>query len=122
MTTIAVGNKRLLRLADILDKADALHKERGEPTYAQYRVMHECGTPACALGHWAYNNPRRWKFNSRGAESRETRLTAVVKNGMYEFSLSYEESDALFGVDADHPTAKSVAKYIRAFVKRRSQC
>ena len=124
MTTIAVGNRRLLRLAAILDKADALHKKRGEPTYDQDRIVHPCGTPACAWGHWAHDqrvNAKRkmekW-YDDNLAAVREFAL-ALARDEDGEV-IEAEELFGGFGCD-NAETAKQAAKYIRAFVKRRSR-
>jgi hypothetical protein len=130
MTSIAVGNRRLLRLAKILDKADALHKKRGEPVYDQKNYVHPCGAPACAFGHWAFANPK--KFNLRPVLGGNGEIKS--KNGKIwytwddihtqnEFSLTEEEAEKLFADNGCESarTAKQAAKYIRAFVKRRSK-
>ena len=112
MTTIAVGNRRLLRLVKILDTADALHKKNGEPTYDQDRIRHPCGAPACAWGHYKAATPKKsslshWFFGSNGAQG--------------EFGMNDEEVEEVFDAKGcgDAQTAKAAAKYIRAFVKRR---
>lgn len=115
-----VGATRLIKLAKILDKADALHAKLGEPAYDQGAVIHPCGTPACALGHWAFHNPRRWCLDVfNGATLKVTGHSNTIPNGMGEFGIDEDESRALFGYTADPNTAKEAATLIRAFVKRK---
>lgn len=113
MTTVAVGNRRLLKLADILDKADALHRKLGEPGYDQTRVSHnnECRTPACAWGHWRAQ-PNVTKRLGEWASM------CFIES---EFSISEYDAELIFGGEGceSAKTAKQAAKYIRAFVKRR---
>jgi hypothetical protein len=110
-TSIKIGNRRLLKLASILDTADAEHRRRGEPTYDQRAFDHQCGTPACAYGHWISQSHvnRRLVLNEREAES--------------EFAISPHEADELFSHRGCNyaRTAKQAAKYIRKFVARRSK-
>lgn len=121
MTSIAAGNRRLLRLAKILDTADAEHKRRKEPRYDQSRFEHECNTPACAIGHWAFHNRKRW-----GRHYGDPVLNGFFNafdSAMQEFSLKDGEDLELFDVDGcgGAKTAKEAAAYIRAFVKRRQK-
>lgn len=124
-----LGARRLLRLAKILDTADALHKERGERTYSQDVFVHHCGTPACALGHYAANNKRRgWGFK---AADYSFGTGHVTYNGhsqscadprvLDEFDLSFTEAIELFSGDGCNGarTGKQAAKYIQRFVKRK---
>lgn len=124
MTTISVGNRRLLKLADILDKADVEHRKAREPTYNQRVIAHDCGTPGCAAGHWAFANPRRWRIDSNTfmtvlkAAPDKMGVDAIAE----EFALTWHQHDELFAYDGcgGARTAKQAAKYIRAFVKKRS--
>lgn len=127
MTTVAVGNRRLLKLADILDTADALHKKRHEPGYAQTRFAHPCGTPACALGHWAAANPRRWMI-SAGSPLGSVRLRGCymlneIAAGMDEFAIDMEQYYDLFGGwgCGGAQTGKQAARFIRQFVQARQK-
>lgn len=124
MTTRAVGNRRLLKLADILDKVDATSRKLKKPGYKQTRFVHPCGTPACAIGHWAAHNRRRgWSVEVNNA------VGSITKNGSYntitagreEFDLDIAEYWRLF---AGHGcgqarTGKEAAKFIRRFVAKR---
>lgn len=124
MTTVAVGNRRLLKLAKILDSADALHKKRGEPGYNQDLIDHPCGTPSCAWGHWAQDqriNAKRkmekWYDDNRAAEDE-----FAMSPPDAEWDEDSAEVEEIFGGKGcgEAKTAKAAAKYIRAFVKRRS--
>lgn len=141
MTTRAVGIRRLLKLAGILDTADAEHRKKKEPVYNQMSMDHLCGTPACALGHWAFNNPRRWRYE-RIALPAVSWMDSKVPEFYVEvclkarqsgsaWRLSFSEAANDFGItdmQADElfsgegcgnaRTAKQAARYIRKFVKR----
>lgn len=119
MTTSTINTERLLALADILDKADELHTARGEPTYLQGCYTHPCGTPACALGHWAVANPDRWSF-ACGTPYLILSASGVSRCAQSEFGLSWHESEEIFGSEGCDfaETAKQAADYIRDFVAR----
>jgi hypothetical protein len=112
---IRTGNRRLLKLADILDVADALHRKRGEPGYDQERYTHPCGSPACALGH-AYTDAA-----FRRAGMRDPRRTTPETDAEF-FRVNVIDNFLLFGDDGcnNARTAKQAARYIRAFVERRA--
>lgn len=133
MTTLKTGLRRLLKLADILDVADALHRKRKEPTYNQERFAHpSCGTPACALGHYATHS-RRWKLKRVEVGPNDVALWPLLKQGSgdsftdanEEFALDVyaNESQELFGAMGcgEAQTAKQAARYIRRFVKRKER-
>ncbi len=115
------GANRLLKLALILDTADKLHEKKGEPTYCQEQYRHFCGTPACALGHWAAANPKRWTFDKLGFPFVARGLESGVHSAVDEFGISYSEVVELFHSNGcgKAKTAKEAARYIRAFVKRK---
>lgn len=127
------GNRRLLELAKILDAADAHHKRCDDPAYDQTQVLHDCGTPACAFGHWAINNPSKymlkakWNFDRSARGDVDLYLASNCQTFSFEaearrdFKLSMEEADELFGSDGCNKArnGKAAAAYIRAFVRRR---
>lgn len=124
MTTQAVGDRRLLRLADILDVADAKHRADKKPKYAQEFFRHDCGTPACALGHYAAATPRRWFWDSFvWPQLRTAGHESPLDDAAQEFYLSNEESRSIFGGQGCGAarTAKQAAKFIRKFVKARAR-
>lgn len=121
----ARGMSRLMELADILDEADEQHWARGEPLYDQGSWLHPCGTPACALGHWAAANTDRWTTHILW----KPLLTSVAAGvwhssidcAQVDFCLDYDEASELFGgIGCGHAkTGKQAAAYIRAFVARK---
>lgn len=123
-----LGWKRLLKLADILDVADAEHRAKGEPRYRQSKFAHACGSPACALGHYAAHNRRRgWRIGLTNVTGTQWALVhgqaigCAYPSVLKEFELTKPEAAELFAADgcSDARTAKQAAKYIRAFVKRK---
>ena len=113
MTSLAVGNRRLLKLADVLDTADAEHKRKGEPTYSQIYFNHSCGTPACALGHACAIPAIRRAGMSERDYLRSVEVFCLSNGQWHELFDSFGCGEA--------KTAKQAARYIRAFVRRRSQ-
>lgn len=141
-----IGQNRLLKLADILDEAQKKYDrlkaskkfKKGEMGYDQKRFVHECGTPACALGHWAVHNPRRWRVKDgipafRGvmdplsASCYQYGARRVEANGVTaatkDFGINLMESVKLFDGDGcgNARKASTAAKYIRRFVARRQR-
>jgi hypothetical protein len=114
-----MGNKRLIQLAEILEAADENHASRGEPLYEQQIYTHPCGTPACALGHWAAANPQSWAFSSGAPYGLTT--GSRWNQCAIDFHLGLDEIDELFGMfGCGLPsTSKEAASYIRGFVSRR---
>ncbi len=121
MASFRIGMNRLSRLADILDVADKEHRAKGERKYLQSQFFHPCGTPACALGHWAANSTSRWK--RRGSSGwpiyRSNTGLHPSKGAVLEFGITDSEAYHLFSSDGcdGARTGKQAAKYIRAFVK-----
>jgi len=110
-----LGARRLRKLAKILDTADALHKKRGEPRYNQQIYQYDCGTPACAWGHYVLSDAKIVK---------RLGMRDSVYAGFHteqEFGIHVSEADELFGLaGCGHAeTAKQAAAYIRSFVKRK---
>ena len=118
---IRTGNRRLLKLADILDKADALHEKNNEPTYYQAKFRHSCGTPACAVGHAVEHAP----FKKAGLRMKHNAIQPDVVCRFFALDNYFhvaKDWDELFTGRGcgEARTAKQAAKYIRAFVKRRA--
>jgi hypothetical protein len=122
--SLDLGNQRLLELARILDTADELHQVKGEPLYTQEFYMHTCGSPACALGHWAYHNQDRWGFFATGSLPRLKGLedSTSMQSAQMEFDLCPEEARELFEIEGCGyaKTAAEAAAYIRQFVENRA--
>lgn len=119
-TSLALGNARLLELAQILDTADERHRERGEPTYDQQAFTHQCGSPACSLGEWAAANPESWRFSEGvpvGIEHGSRWIQCYI-----DFAIDENHYAELFGPFGcrNAQTSKDAAAYIRSFVARRS--
>lgn len=125
-----LGNARLLRLADILSKVDKQHEKKDEPAYYQGAFVHECGTPACALGHYAHATPERWKIVKYSATDyeyyddpklRHESSGNVFYDAKKEFCLSDREADRLFDSEGcgEALNGKEAAAFIRKFVKDR---
>jgi len=143
---IQTGNRRLLTLAKELEKVRAaryVRSQEGFRGYDQETVLHPCGAPACAWGHYVVNNRRRRKriteeakvvaalTNSSPDTYEETVLgEGVVElpsiwggNAMREFAITREAADELFeshGCGAAQ-TGKQAAAYIRKFVAKRTK-
>jgi hypothetical protein len=121
-----VGERRLLKLAGILDDADMLHRTNQEPTYNQGSVNHPCGTPACAIGHWKRHSRGRIIFSMDNYTLIHTESfgsCGIRMVGAAEFRITQNEAEELFGGRGcdDAKTAKQAAKYIRKFVRRKQK-
>lgn len=140
-----IGSVRLLELADVLDTADERHHAKGEPKYLQAMYRHKCGTPACAMGHYAANFSERIKWAStvlpryiEYIRAREVSFNLDVpafkilggewvsgtSAAVHEFCLTPEEGVELFGGTGcgGARSARAAAKYIRTFVFRKLSC
>jgi len=116
---------RLRKLAKILFTADEKHSQNDEPEYDQGRYMWPCGTPACALGHWAAANPKRWKLKRTGYSEkvpllREKTTNDPIEDAAKEFGLDYNEVSELFDGDGCGwaRTGREAAIYIENFIRR----
>lgn len=126
MTMINI--ERLRQLAQILDRADQQCKEHRKPAYNQKRYLHRCGTPACALGHWAAAHPDRWDVFIDGGPTLKKldpdNITSgliafiTVEHAAYEFGLTVPQARELFGSHGcgNAKTSQEAAAYIRAFI------
>lgn len=121
--------ERLLQLADILDQADEIHDQKHEPLYLQSFYRHSCGTPACALGHWAAAHPERWAFVNDvpwliDVQPYQNSFHKIELRGhnaaAIEFGLKPWQSRLLFGEFGcgNARSSQEAAAYIREFVRR----
>lgn len=141
MTTIEEGNERLLKLADQLENIPEwqyIRTERGtyRRGYYQETILHPCGSPACAWGHYFVLNPERQQSimaNRCGGWVREIPVSdpdtgasytlkfCSIEAAAYEFALDDFEVNRLFQTDGcgGAKTGREAAAYIRKFVERR---
>jgi hypothetical protein len=142
----AVGKRRLLKLADHLEKgpkkAKWAHKKFNYAFFdsedGEMNSKYHCGTAGCAIGECPAVFPRYWKFQ---ADQFGGFLNIILNNDFsrYEFQAAQEffkinegEAEYLFNPGgawwaeryknhlSNNATAKQVAKHIRKFVKARS--
>lgn len=110
----------LEELATILETADEEHAKKNEPGYTQVAYVHPCGTPGCALGHWAVAHPDRWVVNpsQERVVSRNISGISPFSSAVIEFGITFHEAEELFGGGGcDHAeTAKEAAAYVRVFI------
>lgn len=121
-----LGWKRLLKLADILDVADAEHRAKGEPTYFQAPVVHPCGAPACAIGHYAAaaaSKQRGWGLSQFGVLRYGEPIGIFGSEVRAEFDINLTDALNLFDANGcgGARTAKQAAKYIRKLVKSKER-
>jgi hypothetical protein len=131
------GEQKLLELADLVERATR---------YDQQIYVHACGSPACALGHWAAAHPERWgtveveegfnsihrypmliRFISRARSSNPFDSGGPVsftrESAILEFGLRPYEFDRLFGgVGCGNALmdAQKAAKFLREYVHQRA--
>lgn len=134
---MAINVERLLNLADILDAAHERAMEFSMGTWffngplprAFQRA--DCGTPACALGHYAAANPNRWEtsYDARSAHKwnpvrRDLGGDNSMSHAMEEFGISDDQARELFSANGcgNARTAKQAADYVRGFVERNAVC
>lgn len=114
---------RLRALASMLYHEDRRRKQKQMPRYYQPSYTHPCGTPACAFGTWAANNPERFTFIDRQIPllqlPGDVRLHGM-EAAMKEFGLSYKHVDELFSSTGCNraKTARQASLYIKGFIAR----
>lgn len=116
--SLALGNKRLLMLADRLNIVDAIHRKKGEPTYDQSSLVHACGSPACAAGHYLNMPHVKRRDLVWTVPSFEREFCLDTRTPPYGVSTDFGKLFGQTGCDGAK-TAKQAAKYIRQFVKAR---
>jgi hypothetical protein len=134
MTTLAVGNRRLLRLAAILERVPRTREKDGAPKFYMGKFKHQCGSPSCAAGWWMHHNPARWTQRLTLRRSglgvwdslrREFALDAMERAHPFAKKwprIPLEDSTILFSSDGcdGARTGKQAAKFIRRFVRWRT--
>lgn len=112
------GNIRLLHLAALLDTVS----DYDQWTFYYGAAHDRCGSPACALGHWAAANAHRGWLNFNGCPARRDRGWLDLDAELKEFHLTQKEADSLFGASGCGRAgndAHAAAAYIRGFVEKR---
>lgn len=136
------GDKRLLKLADILEKVPERKWDGHASGYYQGAVTHLCGTPSCAWGWWLFGDKRRYARISKAdpfMDKDDIKFTlanwhthlagcrgyvSFMGNAAAdEFGLVKPELEELFdGAGCGRAvTGKQAANYIRKFVARRNK-
>ena len=125
-----LGARRLLKLAEHLEKGKLGHKQFDYSTYhIGPRDKNHCGTAGCAIGECPVVFPRQWKFiQARYSDVpilRAIDSDSTEDSGAVFFGLTYKEYEYLFipGTEenplSENAKRKTVAKHIRNFVTRR---
>lgn len=89
--------------------------------YAHDGIDHPCGTPACAIGHYAARGDLQDAFVVDGMAVRVGSEWLTYSMIRAHFGLSVEEDVELFSEDGcgDAQTTEEAASYIEAFVARK---
>jgi hypothetical protein len=109
LNPISIGLQNLLALATELERVDQIYRENGfDEGYCQRTILHPCGTPACAWGH--YITMRALPNTDQG-----------ILDSQAPFGISFCESLELFGQFgcSDARTAGQAASYIRRFMEKK---
>lgn len=108
---IEEGNERLLTLATYIARRQSHLKPNGAKRYDQCELFHDCGTPACALGHAFVKFPALYRHGRKACEF------FALKG--FRPAAEWIEIFGPHGCgDAKRDWRKAV-KYIRDFVARR---
>jgi hypothetical protein len=118
-----MNKERLLNVAKALREAPEPEK------FTMTHMVHDCGTPACAMGHYAARGDLQDVFViDRGMRQKFAYVT--LSNGghnvwpsmMKHFDISRVECDELFEVDGCDraETAIAAAEFIERFVASQS--
>lgn len=139
MVDFETGNKRLLKLADFLEKLHADKKRRKQFDYTNWvnralwkgKADLSCGTTACALG-WATTIPEFRKAGLRLGKNGNPTLVGTRVPVSYaaeeifgttgaEFQTIFMGAEGLMDDGGRKRTAKDVALIIRAVVALRTR-
>ena len=121
----------------LLNVARALRESRDPRAFTMERFAHGCGTPACALGHYASRRDlqRAFRIDPEPAQESWTSYERLVLDGLdnavypddYQvtdhFGLSIDEGCELFDVYGcgGARTPIQAARYIERFVARKQK-
>lgn len=129
-----LGNLRLLELADLLESIPEVHPEGNELRgYDQKEIIHPCGSPACAWGHWLFSNKARTERIFTEAHSVGLVGHTYGEKGEKKFEFVYtDQAQHEFGISdrvefmlfnrmgcGGAKTGAQAASFIREFVERR---
>lgn len=136
------GNAKLIQLANLLESRKTLSRRIDLKKYDQNQFYHECGSPGCALGLWAFMNQDTWVINVFHVSSGTARLpvskevlseekyrpanlystSMCMESAMREFCLNRQEAESIFGGEgcASAKNEMEAAAFIRNFVMERA--
>lgn len=116
------GDRRLLRLAKILDGVPDEVMPDGKHRYWQGAYQHPCGAPSCALGHWAEANRKRWNLDPPHLKSK-SKYPSTFGGCVAEFALRGNEDLDLFSISGcnNAQSGPEAAAFIRKFVANRTE-
>ncbi len=111
----------------LLNVAKALRESKRPEEFTMGQFVRECGSPACALGHYAERTDLQsafvlkldpmWGWDVYTSPGSELSFRHIMPH----FDISEAETEELFGIhgcdDAQSPNA--AARYIEAFVARK---
>lgn len=86
---------------------------------------HKCGTPACAIGHYAVRRDLQRSFAlDKGGDLVDNNGYSVMHDSyqsLKHFGIDYDEAEELFDSDGcgNASTALAAAKYIENFIERK---
>jgi hypothetical protein len=129
---------RAIHLRRLLNVVRALEESPNPERFTMAQFGHECGTPACALGHYCARTDLQSAFvlskhTDRGDREMPTWPAPIddvtVALGFDDeevrthFGLTEDQAEELFGSEGcdGARTALEAAAYIRAFVARRER-
>lgn len=111
----------------LLNVVRALREDKDPENFRMY-AFSRCGTPACALGHYAARDDLQHVFRLRksgwlGLQGKRSGDIGIDSPAVQEhFGIDFDEADELFGYcgcdGARHP--EEAARYIESFVEFRS--
>lgn len=129
---------RAIHLRRLLNVVRALEESPNPERFTMAQYGHECGTPACALGHYCARADLQSAFllskhTNRGESEQPTwpapkdditfALAFDDDEVLTHFGINNAEADVLFGSEGcdGARTALEAAAFIRAFVARRER-
>ncbi len=112
---------RLLSVVRALEEAK--EPEPGKPGFSMSMFVHGCGTPACALGHYAARRDLQSEFEIVGDQLMFKNGTHPLLDGSLHFgfdALDLDHMSELFSASGcgGAKTRHEAADYIRDFIRR----